>query len=246
MLEAGALVLADCGICALDDLSFLNKEELSEIYECMENQTISVAKAGMVCTVNTRTTIIAACRPKKNRFDFGQDLKENASMPLPLLSRFDLIFLVVDTPDEKSDYQKSKFILKRNIEKASLLSIGQLQYILSQASEFKPSFTKACTNILNKYFEALRKENGSEVTMRQLESLLRLSQAHARLCQREKVDFFDCVSVIMLYESSYRGIGLVSDSSFTNPALFQIAHTEILAKLGCDEFLIDDSILDLN
>ena len=242
MLEAGALVLADCGICALDDLSFLNKEELSEIYECMENQTISVAKAGMVCTVNTRTTIIAACRPKKNRFDFGQDINENANMPPPLLSRFDLIFLFVDTPDEKADYQKSKFILKRSTEKRELLTTGQLQYLLNKSSSFKPKLTKESSQVIYKYFELMRAENSKDVTMRQLESLLRLSQAHARLCQRNEVTVFDCISVIILYEATYRGIGIISNISFVSAPLFEIANNKILMRLGCKDFLIDDSI----
>ena len=242
MLEAGALVLADGGLCAMDDLSFLNKDDLSEIYECMENQTISVAKAGMVCSVNTRTTIIAASRPKKNRFDFGQDLIENASMPAPLLSRFDLIFLLVDTPDQEADYQKSSFILKRNVVKPELLNSGQIQYMLSQAMGYKPQISKESSDILNRYFDMLRADNSADVTMRQLESLLRLSQAHARLCQRNEVEMFDCISVIILYEASYRGIGLASSFSFISPEMFQMAHNEILKKLGLDGFLIDDSI----
>lgn len=241
MLEAGALVLADSGLCALDDLSFLNKEDLSEIYECMENQTISLAKAGMVCTVNTRTTILAACRPKKNRFDFGMELSENANMPAPLLSRFDLIFLLVDIPDSENDMQKSKFVLNRKCH-SSEYSSGQLQYILNAAMKLKPLFSKAAEEVINKYFEMMRKDQRKDVTMRQLESLLRLSQAHARLCQHTEVELFDCISVILLYESSFRGIGLTKLISFTNEATFQLSYNEILATLGCDSFLIDDSV----
>lgn len=244
MLEAGALVLADSGLCALDDLSFLNKEDLSEIYECMENQTISVAKAGMVCTVNTRTTILAGCRPKKDRFDFGLDLVENANMPPPLLSRFDLIFLLVDTPDAEADYQKSRFILNRNKVKTEILTTGQVQYLLSKAMRIKPQFTKPSSELINRYFELLRREHASDVTMRQLESLLRLAQAHARLCQREEVEIFDCISVIILYESSYRGVGLLQTYSFVSVETFQAAQNEILKKLGLDGFLIDDSVLN--
>ena len=240
MLEAGALVLADSGLCALDDLSFLNKEDLSEIYECMENQTISVAKAGMVCTVNTRTTIIAACRPKKNRFDFGQELNENANMPAPLLSRFDLIFLVVDLPDTEADKLKSNFVLNRKSENQGL-SIGQLQYLIGKASKIKPKFSKITENLLNKYFEVLRKDMRKDVTMRQLESLLRLTQAHAKLCMREEVEIFDCVSVIMVYEASYRGVGITKSISFVDETIFQIGFNEILAALG-SSFDIDDSV----
>lgn len=241
MLEAGALVLADSGMCALDDLSFLNKEDLSEIYECMENQTISLAKAGMVCTVNTRTTILAACRPKKNRFDFGMELTENANMPAPLLSRFDLIFLLVDIPDCENDMLKSRFVLNRKSQ-ASEYSSGQLQYLINDATKLKPKFSKTTEEVINKYFELMRKDQRKDVTMRQLESLLRLSQAHARLCQHSEVELFDCISVILLYESSYRGIGLTKSISFTNEAAFQLSYNEILASLGCDSFLIDDSV----
>lgn len=242
MLEAGALVLADSGLCALDDLSFLNKEDLTEIYECMENQTISVAKAGMVCTVNTRTTIIAACRPKKSRFDFGLDLAENASMPAPLLSRFDLIFLLVDMPDSDADYHKSRFILKRNTDKKHIFTIGQVQYLLWKATIYKPVFSQVASEILNRYFDLLRKDQRANVTMRQLESLLRLAQAHARLCQKSEVDAFDAISIILLYEDTYRGIGLCDNVSFTSLTEFQIAYNQIITCLGCDGFFIDDSI----
>jgi DNA helicase MCM9 len=241
MLEAGALVLSDSGICALDDLSFLNKEDLSEIYECMENQTISVAKAGMVCTVNTRTSIIAACRPKKNRFDFGQELSENASMPAPLLSRFDLIFLVIDLPDSDSDRLKSNFILSRRSEDSGY-TMGQLQYLIGKSSKIKPKFSREAEEIINKYFELLRKDLRKDVTMRQLESLLRLAQAHAKLCQREEVTIFDCVSVLMVYESSYRGIGMTKHISFTDQTEFQKGFDEISLALGVECFLIDDSV----
>jgi DNA helicase MCM9 len=243
MLEAGALVLADSGLCALDDLAFLNKEDLSEIYECMENQTISVAKAGMVCTVNTRTTIIAACRPTKNKFDFGMDLAENAAMPGPLLSRFDLIFLLVDQPDSGADTLKSRFVLKRSRSEAKFSS-GQMQYLLNRATGIKPRFGESGTEVLKKYFEIMRKGSQGDVTLRQLESLLRLTQAHARLCQREEVSMFDCISVILLYEASYRGVGLCGRINFEQEEEFMKSYNELFSRLNSDDFLIDDSIFN--
>ncbi|CAG9318329.1 MCM9_2 [Blepharisma stoltei] len=253
MLEAGALVLADCGICCIDDIAMLAKEDLRDIYESMESQTISVAKAGMVCTVNARTTIIGACRPKKNRFDFGVGIDENSGLPSPLLSRFDLVFILIDQPDPEADAIKSNFILCGGHQsKKSLFSPGQLQYFLKKSREILPPITEEASEILGRYFDLIKNHEEIVVTIRHLESLLRLSQAHARLCQRDEVNSFDTTSVILLMESTCRGAGLLSippEDCFKDQNLFNQTQNEILVKLGYmpiipKGFAIDDSILE--
>lgn len=253
MLEAGALVLADCGICCIDDLSSLAKEDLRDIYESMESQTISVAKAGMVCQVNARATIIGACRPKKSRFDFGVGIDENSGLPSPLLSRFDLVFILIDQPDEESDSIKSNFILGGgNKAQKSLFTPGQLQYFLKKSRDIAPPITEEASEILGKYFDCIRSNEDVVVTIRHLESLLRLSQAHARLCLRQEVTIFDTTSVILLMESTCRGIGLCTippEDCFRDAGLFHHIQNEMLLKLGFDAirprgFMIDDSILE--
>lgn len=209
MLEAGALVLADCGVCCLDDLSLLGKEDLSEIYECMENQTISVAKAGVVCSVNTRSTIVASCRPRKVRFDFGADVEANSGLPAPLLSRFDLIFLMLDYPDEAADEIKAKFILGGASRNSQQLSYREIQCYLDKVKELKPGMSPLASDLLLKYFQLLWGKRNSCVTIRQLESLIRLSKAHARLCERNEVTVFDSISVILPMEGTCRSSGVL-------------------------------------
>ena len=248
MLEAGALVLADCGICCIDDLGSLSKEEMSEIYESMENQSISVAKAGMVCSVNTRTTVVAASRPKKNRFDFGVDVETNAGLPSPLLSRFDLVFMLLDKFDEQLDTAKTKFVLRNKTQRPELLNLPQLRGFLNNSRNQDPILTQESSDVLGKYFDKLRSKGELNVTIRHLESLLRLSQAHARLCQRDQVNLFDAVSVILLMETTSRNLGLCSldpNSAFSDREVFGALYEEITAKLGL-KTEIDEGVFELS
>lgn len=114
ILEAGALVLADCGVCTIDEFSLLKPEDRASIHEAMEQQTISVAKAGIVCRINTRTTIIAATNPlKTQKWDPNCDIQQNTGIMSSLLSRFDLIFIVVDEHHPDSDKFKAQHVLMK-------------------------------------------------------------------------------------------------------------------------------------
>ncbi len=111
-LEAGALVLADMGIAAVDEMDKMRTEDRSALHEAMEQQSISVAKAGITATLRCRCALLGAANPKLGRFDAYTPISEQINMPAALLSRFDLIFVMQDMPDPKLDEAIAEHILK--------------------------------------------------------------------------------------------------------------------------------------
>lgn len=116
-LEAGALVLADQGVCCIDEFGCISDADKTVIHEAMEQQTISVAKAGIVCKLSSRTTIIAVMNPKgDSTYDNQASLSRNTGLGTPLLSRFDVIFKMVDPSDAERDSNVTTYLLNRAIQ----------------------------------------------------------------------------------------------------------------------------------
>ena len=216
-LEAGALVLADKGICCIDEMDKMRPEDRVAIHEAMEQHTVSVAKGGIVATLNARTTILAAANPALGRYEPHRTVAENISLPVTILSRFDLIFVLRDIPNKEADGKMSDHILEIHRKGQSPVeapvAAELMRKYISYARGVKPVLGKDALKRLGDFYLAMRAASETEgspvaITARQLESLVRISEARARVALKKEVSAEDAEAAIAIMKRSLEEVGI--------------------------------------
>jgi replicative DNA helicase Mcm len=215
-LEAGALVLADRGIVCIDEIEKMRPEDRVNIHEPLESQTISVAKGGIVATLNARTAVLAAANPVFGRYNVFKTIFENlATLPATLLSRFDLIFLMLDKPEPERDKKLAEHIL--NLHRGAVppppIPRELLRKYIAYARQINPELTPEAAQLLNDFYTKVRarierSETLTEIGARQLEALVRIAEARARAALRDKVLPEDAAAAIKITTQSLKQIGV--------------------------------------
>ncbi|RLG05950.1 MAG: Minichromosome maintenance protein MCM [Thaumarchaeota archaeon] len=216
MLEAGALVLADMGVACIDEIDKMRPEDRVAIHEAMAQQTISIAKGGIVATLNARTSILAAANPVLGRYDPYRSFTDNVDLPITILSRFDLIFILRDEPHPERDEKLADHILGLQSKSVAVtappIKPEILRKYIAYAKRIQPELTPAAAKLIKEFYLQMRsiyqQTSTVAITARQLESLIRLAEARARAALRDYVTEEDVLDVIDLMKRSLSEVGI--------------------------------------
>ena len=215
-LEAGALVLGDQGNVCVDELDKMRSEDRSALHEALEQQTVSIAKAGIMATLNSRCSVLAAANPKFGRFDRFKVLAEQIDLPAPIISRFDLIFVIEDKPSREGDSKLAEHILKIHKENTVEYEIEPellRKYIAYARKNVNPQLTDEANEILKEFYVSTRNSNPEEqgavpITARQLEAIIRLSEACAKIKLKDVVEKEDAEKAVRLTMACLKEVGV--------------------------------------
>jgi replicative DNA helicase Mcm len=216
-LEAGALVLADKGVACIDEIDKMRPEDRVAIHEAMEQHTVSIAKGGIVATLNARTAVLAAANPALGRYEPYRTVAENIALPVTILSRFDLIFVLRDVPEKERDTKMTEHILNLHMRGTAPLESpippNLLRKYISYTKNVKPKLTEEAITRLRDFYLEMRSASETEgtpiaITARQLESLVRIAEARARVAYRKEVLAEDAEAAIRIMGWSLKEVGI--------------------------------------
>ncbi|MFH0875710.1 MAG: minichromosome maintenance protein MCM [archaeon] len=219
-LEAGALVLTNRGICCIDELDKMSKEDRSAMHEALEQQTVTISKANIQATLRSETTVLAAANPKFGRFDQYEVIAKQIDLPPTLINRFDLIFPIKDLPDKARDGQMASFIL--SLHKDPLFLEPEIdsktlkKYFAYARQHCFPELTQEAFDEIKEYYVQMRTSGSTEdggvkaipISARQLEALIRLSEASAKVKLSNTISRDDAKQAISIVHYCLSQIGV--------------------------------------
>jgi len=223
VLEAGALVLCNKGLLAIDEFEKMDKEDMVAMHEALEQGTVSIAKATIIATLPAQTSVLAGANPKLGRFDVYTPIAEQIMIPPTLLSRFDLKFALRDVPNAEVDKKLLDHVLKSRLDVSSIEpkiphTLIKKYIVYSKQHVKEVTLTKETLNVFKKFFIEMRGKFTEEdrivpITFRQFEALIRLAQASAKLNLRTETLKEDADRAIRIMQVSLRQLGFDSETN---------------------------------
>jgi len=247
VLEGGALVLSDQGVCCIDELDKMTETDRVSIHEVMEQQSISINKAGINTSLNARCSIIGAANPVNGSYREDRSLEWNVGLPVALLSRFDCVVVIKDNADEEKDRRLAEHITKHftiTEGEVEMCSYDFLKAYIANCQKITPSLSKSLGKLLVDKYVDRRKDKS--ITPRYLLSLIRFAIAHAKLRLSSVVEEIDVEESLRLMEETnveVKGFVVNKDKAIYDIIMANLTNSEVeyeKIKELCGQYTKDD------